>query len=273
MGRKRGGTVLMALGVVLALISGLVVFFVTQTATAAPPEVPTRDVVVARIEIRERTRITPDMLQIAKIPENVIPPGTFTTIEDVTGKWAKENVHVRTAVIGTVLAVTDESVPAIPAGAAPAGGGPLGGGAPPPPKLIDAAYTLEPGKTMVAVSYPEAAKLASAGILRAGNKVDIYVKAPGLNGDQMALIFSNMEIKAIGDLNTGTKDSAAKDAAPSATLIFITTPQDALVLKFLESMNPFLLLRAAGDDQVIKTDLVTQDYIAARFGLQRIVVK
>jgi len=272
MGRKRGGTVLMALGVVLALISGLVVFFVTQTATAAPPEVPTRDVVVARIEIKERTRITPDMLQVAKIPENVIPPGTFSTVEEVSGKWAKENVHVRTAVIGTVLAVTDQSVPAISA-SAPAGGGTLGGGAPPVPKLIDAAFTLEPGKTMVAVTYPEAAKLASAGILKAGNKVDVYVKAPGINGDQMALIFSNMEIKAIGDLNTGTKESGAKEVAPSATLIFITTPQDAIVLKFLETMNPFLLLRAAGDDQVIRTDLVTQDYIAARFGLQRVVVK
>lgn len=267
MGRKRGGTVLMALGAVLALISGLIVFFVTQTATAAPPEVPTRDVVVARVEIKERTRITPDMLQVAKIPENVIPPGTFTTIEDVSGKWAKENVHVRTPVIGTVLAVTDQSIPAAPAGSS-TGGGQLVGGSPPPPKLIDAAFTLEPGKTMVAVSYPEAAKLATAGILKPGNKVDIYVKAPGINGDQMALIFSNMEIKAIGDLNTGTKD-----ALPSATLIFITAPQDAIVLKYLETMNPFLLLRAAGDDQVIKTDLVTQDYIAARFGLQRVVVK
>ena len=264
MGRKRGGTVLMALGVVLALISGAVVFFISQTATAAPVETKMVDVVLARTEIKERTRITADMVQVAKLPEGVGPSTPKRKVEDVVGQWARENIHQGTPLLEVSLAVTPETLAVAPPVAEKgAGPSPIGGGQPAKPKLVDAAYTLKPGQTMVAVDYPEASKLVAAGILQPGNKVDIYVKAPGLTSDQMALIYSNVEIKAIGDLTKTT------EALPSATLIFVVEPQQALVLKYLESLNPFLLIRAAGDDQVIRTDLVTMDYIVSRFGLQR----
>lgn len=264
MGRRRGGTVLMALGVVLALLSGAVVFFISQTATAAPVETPMVDMVVARVEIKERTKFTADMLQVVKAPEAVRPRTAKTKVEDVVGQWARENIHQGASVLDVSLAVTPETLAAAtPVAEKGAGPSPIGGGQPAKPKLVDAAFTLKPGQTMVAVDYPDAAKLVATGILQPGNKVDIYVKAPGLTSDQMALIYSNVEIKAIGDL------TKTNEATPSATLIFVVEPQQALVLKYLESLNPFLLIRAAGDDQVIRTDLVTMDYIVSRFGLQR----
>ena len=40
--------------------------------------------------------------------------------------------------------------------------------------------------------------------------------------------------------------------------------------KFIESMNPFLLIRSADDgEDPRRTDLVTQEYMSARFGLPR----
>ena len=263
MGRKRSGTVLMAFGVVLALLSGAIVFFISQTATAAPVETPLVKVVVARTEIKERTKITADMVKVADMPEPTKPRNAWTKVEDVVGKWARENIHEGTPLLDLSLAVTPETLAAAPPVAEKGAGPSPGGGQPAKPKLVDAAFTLKPGQTMVAVDYPEASKLVAAGILQPGNKVDIYVKAPGLTSDQMALIYSNVEIKAIGDLTKTT------EALPSATLIFVVEPQQALVLKYLESLNPFLLIRAAGDDQVIRTDLVTMDYIVSRFGLQR----
>ena len=89
MARKRSGTVLMALGVVLALISGAIVFLISQTATAAPVETPMVDVVVARVEIKERTKITADMLLEVKMPEGVRPRTAKTKKADVVDKWAR----------------------------------------------------------------------------------------------------------------------------------------------------------------------------------------
>ncbi|MBI2886154.1 MAG: flagella basal body P-ring formation protein FlgA [Chloroflexi bacterium] len=267
MGRKRGGTMLMAFGVVLALLAGGIVFFIASTATAPAAPIPTKEVVVARADISERTIITETQVQVVKMPEEVIPPGAVLKLEEVVGKFAKEKIRARTPVLGNHLATTGKpgEVPPTtqPAPAAAAGPG-IGGAKPAPAKLVDAAFTLDRGRVMVAVDYPEAAKLVSAGILRPGDKVDIYVKTAGVAGDQIALIFSNMEIKAIGDLSQTEEAKAA-----SSTLIFVVTPQEAVVLKFLENLNPFFLLRAAGDEQVLRTDLVTMDYIVARFGLQR----
>lgn len=263
MGRKRGGTLLMAFGVVLSLLAGGIVFFIASTATAPAAPIPTKEVVVAAgADIPERTLITQAQVQVVQMPESIIPGGAVLKLEDVVGKFAKEKIRARTAVIAAQLATTGKPGETPPiAQPSPAA---ASGAKPPPVKLVDAAFTLDKGKVMVAVDYPEAAKLVSAGILRPGNKVDIYVKAPGVSSEQMALIFSNMEIKAIGDLTQTDETKAA-----SSTLIFIVSPQDAVVLKYLETMNPFFLLRAAGDDQPLKTDLVTMDYIVARFGLQR----
>ena len=103
----------------------------------------------------------------------------------------------------------------------------------------------------------------SAGILRPGDKVDIYVHSAGAAGDQLALVFSNKEIKAVGNLN------ATPDQAAGPTLIFIDTPQNALVLKFIETMNPYLLIRSVDDGEDPRlTDLVTQPYVCQRFRLQ-----
>lgn len=259
MGKAGGGKILMLLGVVLSIGAGLIVFFVTQTATAAPTEVPRKNVVVARTDIVERTLITPDLLRVAAMPEDIIPPGAVFKLEDVVNKFAKEKIHNGNAVLTTHLATTGkpgETPPAAqPIPPAPAN--------PPPVKKVDAAFALEKGKTIVAVDYPEAAKLIATGILKPGNKVDIYVKTAGATSEQIALIYSNIEIKAIGNL------SQTEDAPPSPTMIFEVTPQDALVLKYLETMSPILLLRAAGDETVIRTDLVTMEYIIARFQLQR----
>lgn len=260
MGRKGGGgKVLMALGIVLALVSGGIVFFLANTATAAPTETPMTEVVVATKEIPQRTVITAADVRLNKLPTASLPPGAVLKVDDIVGKFAREKIRAQSPVVVDAVASTgkpDDKPPATaPAAPAP--------GAKPAPKLVDAAFTLDKGKVMVAVDYPEAAKLVAAGVLRPGNKVDMYVKTPGANGDQIARIFSNLEIKAIGTL------AQTEEATASPTLIFVTSPQDALVLKFLETMNPFFILRAAGDDQEIRTDLVTIDYLIARFGLQR----
>lgn len=257
-----GGKVLMALGVVLALISGGVVFFIASTAPTGAKEIPTKSVVVARNEIPERAIITDALLEVIELPESTVPPGAVLRKEDLVDKFARDRIYARTPIQLTQIAARRPGdAPVVQPALPPAAAAP--GGAKPVVLDVAAAYTLEKGRTMVAVDYPEASKLISAGILRPKDRVDIYVKAPGVGGEQLALIFSNKEIHAIGDLKQ------TDTASPSPTMLFVDTPQNALVLKFIETMNPFLLIRSAEDgDDPRRTDLVTQNYICQRFGLQ-----
>ncbi len=52
-------------------------------------------------------------------------------------------------------------------------------------------------------------------------------------------------------------------------LIFQVTPQEALILKFLETQNVDIALRAAGDDASTPTVPVTIDYLVDKYGLQK----
>ena len=262
--RKGGGKVLMALGVVLALLSGGVVFFIASTSAAAGSrEIPMKAVLVTRTEIAERALITDDLLDVIQLPEDGIPPGAILGTERAKLKdtFAKTRIYARTPI---QLSQVTARKPVEPPDLQPKPPGAPAVGTPAPTFAVPVSALLEKGRTMVAVDYPEASKLISAGVLRPGDKVDIYVKTPGTSGDQLAMIFFNKEIKAIGSI------SQTDQAAPSPTLLFIDSPQDALVLKFIESMNPFLLVRSVEDGGDARlTDPVTQDYIISRFHLQR----
>ncbi len=264
MGKKAGNSkILMVLGLVLALISGGIVFVITQTSTSPAKPVLLQKIIVASRDIPERTVVTETMVREVNFLADDVPKDSIADRKEIINKFVKERVRAGQPILGSQLAVTGKPgeqppqtvgvvPPAVPAAEAAK------------PRTVDAAFSIDKGKVMVAVDYPGAAKLVTAGVLQPGDKVDIYVKAPGITSEQIALIFSNIEIKAIGKLST-----AGGAASPSPTLIFVVPPQDALVLKYLETLEPFLLLRAAGDEETLRTDLVTMDYLVARFRLQR----
>ncbi|MBI4497513.1 MAG: hypothetical protein HY689_06420 [Chloroflexi bacterium] len=256
MGSRRGGNILMALGVVLAIIGGGIAFVLSQTAVsrASQVEVPKRPVVLARLNISEGTVITSDKVEIIQWPENLIPSGTVTDSKDLEGKFARVPIGARTPLNISQLAGRDlQQLPLhTAAGEAPAK----------VPDVVQPEFLLEKGQVLVAVNYPSAGELIKAGALKAGSRVDIVVRAPGVNGEQLRPVFRNIQVRGVGSALPGQE-------AAGGSLIFTVPPQEALILKFLESLNPFLLLRAAGDSENIAVELVTLDYIITRFGLQR----
>ena len=269
MGRKGGSKVMMALGVFLALISGGIVFVMANSATSSGGEDLKKQVVIARSEIPERSKLTRDMLDVVLMPESVIPPKAYLKLEDVADKvYTKGRLYPRMPITQDQTAVTrpgelPETQPATAPVPKPA-----------TPKLIDASFTLESGQTLVSVEYPEAAKLITAGILKAGDRVNIFIKVPGPNGEQVAQVFPSaafqpqpkpLEIKAIGSLSQTTETTTT-----SPTMIFQVTAREAVVLKLLETMNPFFLIHPAadGDRPTIRTDVLTTDQIQIQSGLR-----
>ncbi|MBM2826440.1 MAG: Pilus assembly protein CpaB, partial [Dehalococcoidia bacterium] len=217
MGRKGGGNILMAFGVVLALISGAAVFFVVQLNVAKGKEIPERPVVVALVDIPERTVITPDKVTVQQWPENIIPPGAIAKVEGVNGKFAKGKLLAKVAILDSQIAgiATEgaEKGPATPASA--------------PGKSVQVAPEFNPnliekGKVLVAVTYPSAVPLIKAGAVFPGSRVDIIVEAPGLLGPQIAPVFRNIEVKFIGSVTSTTEAGATK---VDSVLVFAVPPQ------------------------------------------------
>jgi hypothetical protein len=270
MGRKGGSKVLMLLGVVLAFLAFGIVFVMANSVVVAGEQEPRKQVVVARVEIPERAKLTRDLLDVVEMPLSIVPPKAYLKLEDVTDKvFAKERIPAR-------LAITQDQTAAGKPGPAPevqipTAPTPKG----PPPQLVEAAYTLESGQTVVSVEYPEAAKLITAGILKVGDRVNIFIKVPGAGGDQVAQVFPSaafqgnpkpLEIKAIGNLSTPA-DAAT---APSPTMIFQVSPREAIVLKLLETMNPFFLIHPAvdKDNPTIRADVLSSEQVQLAVGLR-----
>lgn len=56
-------------------------------------EIKTTGIVVAAVDIQSRTQITSNMLQVIQVPEQGIVGTPFKNIDEVVGKYAKENIY------------------------------------------------------------------------------------------------------------------------------------------------------------------------------------
>ncbi|MBI2865004.1 MAG: Flp pilus assembly protein CpaB [Chloroflexi bacterium] len=239
MGRKRGGCVLMILGAVVALIAGGMAFLLLARASSRPDDVPKRPVLVAAVNIPERTLVNAGMLRVQQWPQENIPPGALTAIDAGANKFSVMPLFAGQPVLGSQVADTK-------------------GGS-------GVAYALEKGKVLVAVNLGGAGGIISSGAIHAGDVVDLVVIAPGTNSNQVATTMQALKIFAIGSVGAG-----AKAGQGAGTLfLFEVSEQDALVLKYLETLNVDMVLRAAGDDAKAATDPVTIDYLVEKYRLQR----
>lgn len=246
MGRRRSGCILMALGVVLAVIAGIISFLVVGTKQAAPVvEIPKRGVLVAASNIPERTLLNPSLLRVQQWPQDNIPPGALSTVEEGDKKYTTMPLFAGEPVLQAQVADTSGN--------------------------SGMSYALEKGKVLVSVNLGGAAGIASTGALRPGDAVDLVVTMPGARGTQVAYTMQNLKIYSIGSVAAKAPANPAAPATTAAGTLFIfeVTPQDALIMKYLETLNVDLVLRAAADDQLVPTEPVTLDYVINRYRLQR----
>ncbi|MSQ27345.1 MAG: hypothetical protein EXR51_04300 [Dehalococcoidia bacterium] len=165
MGKKASNSkILMVLGLVLALISGGIVFVIAQTSTGSAKEVPLQKILVTAQDIPERTVVTAALIRELSVPVVDVPKDAIADRKEVVDKFVKERVRAGQPILGFQLAVTGkpgeqppQTLPGVPP-TAPATGAAK-------PRTVNAAFTVEKGKVMVAVDYPNASKLVLAGVL------------------------------------------------------------------------------------------------------------
>ncbi len=253
---RRGGRILIILGIVLGLITAAAAFVVVSTAGAgAPAPVATTKVVIAQQNVPMRASVPAAAVTTIDWPSDSVPPGTLTDPTKVVGKLAATPIVAGQLIVPNM--VIDKKVEESRKG--------LGS---------DASYIVPKGR--VAVSFPINQVSGVAGALREGDTVDLLVSydvastAPGTAGGatkkqitQIAL--QNVEILRVGLWTVAVSGESAPREAQMIT--FLVNRQDALVLKFLRetSTEVQLALRAAGDTETVATEPVILEYVDTRF--------
>ncbi len=262
---RRGGRILIVLGLVLGLITAAAAWFLLATSSSpvsgSGPAVRTVKVVVAQQNLAARAPIPQAALTAVDWPEDKVPEGAITDpAQATTNKLTKAPISIGQVIVQGML--IDKKFEETRKG--------IGS---------DASYIVPAGK--VAVAFPISQLTGVAAALKEGDTVDFLVsydlvpttppagqqQSGGVTRRQVTQIaLQDVEVFRVGPWNLPTtgSDSANRD---TPVITFLVNPQDALVAKFLRETTAEvqLALRAAGDHQVFKTEPVIIEYIDQRF--------
>ncbi|HEV8229868.1 MAG TPA: Flp pilus assembly protein CpaB [Candidatus Limnocylindria bacterium] len=222
------------LGLVLALVTGLLLYG-TVSATARVGDTHDRvDVVVARVPIAANAPITADALDRRAYPSELAPSGS---------------VSDPGSLVGQRLTI------AVPPGA-PVLRGFVSGSA------VQTSSAFAPSQGQVLVSFPTTDPLTSAGFVQVGDRVDLL--ATVTTGDRRVTqkTLQNLEVLAVAG---GTRDQ------PGRALVFIVDHQTSLVLKYLRDSGAVIdvVLRSRDDTGAVNTRAVDLLYLTQNFGVTR----
>jgi Flp pilus assembly protein CpaB len=253
---RRGGRILILLGIVLGGITAVVAFFVLSTRTSSEPAVTrTHQVVVAQQNIPMHAPIPVGAMLLVDWPDDVaLPRDAYSNMISVTNKLSATPIEIGQVMVTSMI--IDKAAEEIRKG--------LGS---------DAALIVPKGKVAVAFPINQISGVSAA--LKDGDNVDLLVsydllagagQVSGVTKKQVTQVaLQDVEILRVGPWSTGT--AAADTSREASNLTFLVTRQDALVLKFLRetATEVQLALRAAGDHEIVSTEPVINEYVDQRF--------
>lgn len=275
---ERLGFILTATGLVLSLLIGVLVYGQVADAQHVRASLPSNLVIVAATDIPPRSEVAASMLAVSTVPDPLLQDGAATRVEDVAGKYTPEG-FVRGEVINTrkLGPMATKNTPS---------------------------YSIDKGKVMyvMPVSFTGTElSITRVNALRAGDRVDLLyttIDPPsGLSADQRdqvradpipylqtRIMLQDLRIQEIGSyaadgsLIPASAAPTSQGSAPSlanASIIFIVSPEEALVLKWLKDAAVFyhdsnveMVLRSPADDQPADNSLVVNfNYMRQKYNL------
>lgn len=237
--------IFLGLGIVLALLAGVLVFTVTQQA-AAPKQVEvTVPVVVARIDIPERSIITPEQLETREYPRTLVPSGAITSVDIAIRQTTLAKIPLGAPVLSSQIVT---------------GGGSTG-----------LSLTIERGKVLVA--FPIGDALTNTGQIKAGDRVDILatITPPAIAAVPPAP--GTPSVPALASIPVTQKivqNLEVVDIPVKNVLIFVVDHQTSLVLKSLRDGGALidLAIRSRAETGTAQTTPVDSRYIVQTFGFR-----
>ncbi len=271
---RRGGRVLVLLGIVLGILTAGGTFLVLSTSQPEVQKIPTRSVIIAQQNIAERTEISLEALGKAEWPEAYIPPGAYSDSSSLAGKLAIQPIYQGQIILPQMVLDKTQVKE----------------------NRSNASFLVPDGK--VAVAFPLSSLTGVAGAIQNGDTVDILLTLTPEVGTQpitptarlassgttpvtlgQGLSVSQLMLQDVLVLNVGGwpvagADKASGDKATTAAANIITfalTPQDALALKSAREQGQIeLALRKAGDHGQFTTEPVNLQYLNKRFNFNLI---
>jgi pilus assembly protein CpaB len=269
--RRRKGYVWLALGLILALVAGAVVFIAMRRATTVSPvvqEEPKTEVVVTTRDIPLGAVIRGDDVELQEVLTESVTKDTLLRPDEAMGKMTTVRLVSGEMLLANRLIEPTKEL----AEAAKLGKG--------------LAFTIEEGHVVMA--FPVVDLMSNLGILEPGDRVDIFCslevveeiaeEEETLAGEGVLaglVTFSslqNLEITALV-MPPGTDTSSTEEvgvrAEPEAILLALD-PQDALVLKHLIDAGGIIdiVLRAPTDQQLFETQPVNIEYLIDRYRIR-----
>lgn len=262
MGRTRGCLWLLA-GLVVALLAGVVGFMTLSRATSeragAQDVSPQVQVVVASQAVVVRSALKTTDVSIKNMPVDAVPEGALRDLAEVVGKVTLVDLYTGEIILRQRLA--DPNV-----------------------KSGDGRIALALADDQVLVAYPAVDLMSRSGVLKPGDRVDLFFSAKfdsnrtlagagvkstassGSGGQQETATFDALQSITISAVVAGPGGSE-KTAGPPTMLLLTLSPQDALTLKFLKDADGILdiVLRAPGVERPFVTDPVDADYLIRRY--------
>ena len=269
----RLGSILTALGLLLSILVGVLVYGQVSAAQRVLSSVPATQVVVAATDIAPHTEIAASMLTVTSIPDTLMQAGAVTRVEDVAGKFTPDGFAKGEVITSRRLGPVELK--------------------------NNPSYTIANGKVMyvMPVSFTgQPLSIAQVNALRPGDRVDLLyttIDAPqGLTPDQRdqvradpipylqtRIMLQDLQIQQIGsfaaDGSLVPATSASGASVASANIIFVVTPEEALVLKWLKDAATFyresnveMVLRSPTDNQLADSNLVVNfNYMQQKYNL------
>lgn len=225
--------------VVIALVLSLATAFLVYsylsnlTSRATGERVP---VVVAKVDIPPKTRITAEMVQEVRIPADYIQPGAMIELGKVVGVVAREPIAANEQITQRLLLLEGKSV----------------------------GFTGVIPRGMRAVTVAVSDVTGVAGFVKAGDYVDVVITfEQSVVGDHASkVVLQNLQVLAANrDTEAGVADTAKdkKDAIKASTVTLAVSPDDAAKLTLGEEKGKIrLALRPyLPSDGIIAVNAVT----------------
>lgn len=230
---------LVVIALVLSFVTALLIYgYLGNLATRATQDsVP---VVVAKVNISPKTRITAEMVQQAMVPADYVQPGAMTELTKVVGVVAREQIIANEQVTQRRLLLEGKSV----------------------------GFTgiIPRDKRAVTVGVTEVTGVA--GFVKAGDYVDVVITFDkGEVGENISkVVLQNLQVLAANrDAEAGVADTAKdKTALKTNTVTLAVTPNEATQLTLGEekgkirlALRPYL----PGDELVVVNAVTPKDLV------------
>jgi Flp pilus assembly protein CpaB len=237
-------TILLIVGVALALLTGGGLYLVAAGERTAQASINVQaaadatSAIVAKADIPARTVVTAEMLTRKQLPADALPASAARDEGDAVGQTTLAPIPAGSLILKPQLA---------------AAGGKSG-----------QSLTVQSGKVLVA--FPTTDPLTSAGLVTAGDHVDLLVTITAGSGDtarKTQTTIQNLEVVQV----LGPTAQAPQQAR---ALTFVVDHQVALFLKYLRDSQAAIevAVRSQAENDVVRTQTVNIQVLQETFGFR-----